>query len=289
MTIPSTNEAIADKLREMADVLEQQQAETFRVSAYRAAAKSLIVLPTPVERIWKSEGLPGLIELPAIGRGIGAAIAEMLSTGRWAQLQRLTGAMEPEQLFQTLPGIGPKLAERIHDELHADTLEELELAAHDGRLASVPGVGERRAQAVRALLAERLGHRRIRRTETSKTDEQPPVNMLLDVDTEYRDRAAKGALRRIAPKRFNPSGEAWLPVLHTRRGDLQFTALFSNTRKAHELAKTRDWVIIYYHRDSAPESQCTVVTETSGALAGRRVVRGREGECAAHYASASAI
>jgi hypothetical protein len=60
-------------------------------------------------------------------------------------------------------------------------------------------------------------------------------------------------------------------------------------RKAHELGKTKDWVVVYFHLDSEPESQCTVVTETRGPLAGRRVVRGREGECAGYYAEAPAI
>jgi hypothetical protein len=114
------------------------------------------------------------------------------------------------------------------------------------------------------------------------------VALLLDVDREYRQKADAGELRVIAPKRFNPSGEAWLPVFHAARGDWRLTALFSNTRKAHELGKTRDWVVIYFHLDSEPESQCTVVTETHGPLAGRRVVRGREGECAVHYAEAPA-
>jgi DNA uptake protein ComE-like DNA-binding protein len=52
--------------------------------------------------------------LPGIGRGIAMAIMEMLSTGRWSQLERLRGSLQPEQLFQTLPGIGPELAARIH-------------------------------------------------------------------------------------------------------------------------------------------------------------------------------
>ena len=60
---------------------------------------------------------------------------EMVTTGRWSQLERLQGAVQPEQLFQTLPGIGPELAARIHEALHVDTLEALELAAHDGSLA----------------------------------------------------------------------------------------------------------------------------------------------------------
>jgi hypothetical protein len=112
------------------------------------------------------------------------------------------------------------------------------------------------------------------------------VAVLLDVDREYREAAAAGRLSRIAPRRFNPSGQAWLPVLHTERDHWQITALFSNTGRAHELGKTRDWVVIYFHTDTQAEGQRTVVTETHGALAGRRVVRGREEECRPASASA---
>jgi hypothetical protein len=111
--------------------------------------------------------------------------------------------------------------------------------------------------------------------------------MLLEVDREYRERAVAGNLRKIAPRRFNPTGEAWLPILHTQRDDWHFTALFSNTARAHELAKTDDWVVFYFHTDQGPEAQRTVVTETYGPMAGRRVVRGREGECAELYAAAA--
>jgi putative hydrolase len=113
--------------------------------------------------------------------------------------------------------------------------------------------------------------------------EEPPVEMLLDVDREYRDAAAAGRLPRIAPRRFNPTGEAWLPILHTERDHWYFTALFSNTFRAHALERTRDWVVVYFHADARPEGQRTIVTETSGALEGRRVVRGREGECETAY------
>jgi hypothetical protein len=284
--VAPVNSTVADKLREMAGVLEQQEADGFRITAYRRAANTLESLEPSVEEIVQSDGLPGLLELPGIGRGIGLAIMEMVTTGRWSQLERLQGSLQPEQLFQTLPGIGPELATRIHGELHVDTLEALELAAHDGRLATVSGIGHRRAAAIRAAIAERLGHRHIRQLLASK--QAPPVALLIDVDREYRDKADAGELRMIAPKRFNPSGEAWLPVFHAARGDWRLTALFSNTRKAHELGKTKDWVVIYYHLDTEPESQCTVVTETRGPLAGRRVVRGREGECSVHYAEAPA-
>jgi hypothetical protein len=112
---------------------------------------------------------------------------------------------------------------------------------------------------------------------------EPSIEVLLDVDREYREKAAAGRLVTIAPRRFNPTGEAWLPVLHTERGDWHFTALFSNTARAHELKRTRDWVVLYFHADTQAEVQRTVVTETQGALTGRRVIRGREAECRAYY------
>lgn len=112
----------------------------------------------------------------------------------------------------------------------------------------------------------------------------PDVGLLLEIDREYREKAAAGVLPKIAPRRFNPGHEAWLPVLHTRFGPWRFTALYSNTELAHDLNRTRDWVVICFddgERDD--EGQATVVTEWRGALMGRRVVRGREPECATHY------
>jgi putative hydrolase len=117
--------------------------------------------------------------------------------------------------------------------------------------------------------------------------EQPAVEVLLDVDREYREKARAGVLPRIAPRRFNPDREAWLPVLHARHGPWHFTALFSNTELAHQLHRTYDWVVIFFADDNE-EGQATVVTERRGKLAGRRVVRGREPECDRYYDSAGA-
>jgi hypothetical protein len=110
----------------------------------------------------------------------------------------------------------------------------------------------------------------------------PGAGLLLDVDREYREKAASGVLKKITPRLFNPSNEAWLPVLHTRFGPWRFTALYSNTERAHELYRTHDWVVINFDDDES-HGRSTVVTEYHGALKGRRVVRGREPECAAYY------
>lgn len=270
------NHVIADRLREAAELLEQQGANPFRVSAYRRGADTLASLAEDASTLLECQGRAGLEALPAIGRSLASAIAEMATTGRWAQLERLRGAAAPETLFQSIPGIGPELARRLHDELQVDTLEALELAAHDGRLERVKGIGSRRAAALRATLAAMLA--RTRRTPHVPASE-PGVDLLLDVDADYRSRAAAGDLPRIAPRRFNPAGEAWLPILHTDRGPWHLTALFSNTARAHELGRTDDWVVVYFHGDDHEEGQRTIVTETRGRLTGQRVVRGREAEC----------
>lgn len=71
-------------------------------------------------------------------------------------------------------------------------------------------------------------------------------------------------------------------MLHTIRGQRHYTALFSNTARAHEQQKTRDWVVLYYDgRDGEP--RCTVVTSEFGRLKGRRILRGREDECEELY------
>lgn len=270
------NQLIAGKLLELADLLEQQTANPFRVNAYRRAAQTVSGCREPVAELAECEGIEGLDRLPGIGRSIALAIQEMVRTGRWTQLERLRGSLDPEQVFQSIPGIGPELAKRIHDVLEIETLAELELAAHDGRLTQVRGVGPRRARMIAAALAHMLQRRP---AHPPLPAAEPDVDTLLNVDREYRDKAAAGKLRRIAPRRFNPEAEAWLPILHTQRGDWQFTALFSNTARAHDLGKTGDWVVLYFHSDHGPEGQRTVVTETSGPLEGRRVVRGREAEC----------
>lgn len=282
--LPSPENAqIAHQLRQAAEVLQAQRANPFRVGAYRKAAASIEQYDGSVRDLFARAGREGLETLPGVGPGIAAAIAEMLETGRWSQLERLRGSLNPEALFQTVPGIGPEFAQRIHDALGVDTLEALEVACHDGTLARVPGVGARRNAAIRAALAEILDRARLRRRSVPSAAEEPPVALLLDVDREYRDKAAANALPTIAPRRFNPTHEAWLPVLHTRRGDWHFTALFSNTAKAHQLARTRDWVVLYFDGDRHAERQRTIVTEQRGALAGQRVVRGRESECRSHY------
>jgi hypothetical protein len=263
---------VAMRLSEMATLLDAQGGNPYRAAAYRKAADTVGALGRDLREIHAQQGLPGLDALPGVGPRIAAAIAEMLATGGWRQLEHVRGDADPAARLHAVPGIGVALAHRLHEVLGVDTLEALEVAAHDGRLEAVPGVGPRRAAAIRASLAQMLGRRRPPRPAGAK----PTVAQLLDVDREYRAAAQAGRLPTIAPRRFNPAGEAWLPVLHTARGDWLFTALFSNTARAHQLGRVHDWVVIYAEHPDQGERQYTVVTAAHGDAAGRRLVRGRE-------------
>ncbi|MGA7801938.1 MAG: helix-hairpin-helix domain-containing protein [Gammaproteobacteria bacterium] len=277
----TVNRRVADQLREIGDLLEVQGAGGFRVSAYRRAAATVERLSADLQALIQAQGIEGLEALPGIGAGIARAIYEIVATGRSSRLDGLQGALDPERLFRAIPGVGPALAERLHHTLQVDTLEGLEMAAHDGRLDAVEGVGARRAAAIRSALEGMLGRRRRPRPAPGS---EPPVEVLLEVDRRYREQAAAGRLPTIAPRRFNPTGESWLAVWHTQRDRWHFTALYSNTARAHDLKRTRDWVVLYFYDDRHQEGQYTVVTEHQGALKGRRVVRGRELECREYYA-----
>jgi len=277
------NYTAAEKLRELADLLEQQQANPFRVAAYRRAADTIEDHRADLREVLAKEGLAGLDKIPNIGKGIAGSIQELARSGRLSRMERLRGQLEPENLFQTVPGVGPVLARQIHEALGVDTLEELEIAAHDGRLERVEGIGPRKARAIRASLESML--KRLRGSTDRYARPAPPIEILLDVDREYLEKAAAGALPTIAPKRFNPEHESWLPVLHTDRGEWHFTVLFSNTARAHELGRTEDWVVVYFYDHDHQEGQQTIVTETRGSLIGKRVVRGREKDCRRYYAT----
>jgi putative hydrolase len=277
----SLNQQVAMKLAQAADLLEQQGANPFRVSAYRRASETVSRLRQDIGELTESGGTAGLIQLPNIGKGIASAIHEMVTTGNWVQLQRLRGTLDPVHLFRTVPGVGPKMAEQINERLHIDTLEALEAAAYDGRLEQVPGMGVRRVAGIRNSLATLLG--KTRRQPQMAVGHGPDIETLIEVDREYRQQAEQGKLPLISPRRFNPEGKAWLPVLHTDRDGWHFTLLYSNTARAHELKRTHDWVVAYFYDDHHQEGQCTLVTETRGPLTGERIIRGRELECRDYY------
>ncbi|MBT8493329.1 MAG: hypothetical protein KJO07_09760 [Deltaproteobacteria bacterium] len=295
--VASDNASIAAAFQRTGELLRAQGANPYRVRAYRQAAATLETMAEPVAEVLSSRGRKALVALPTIGEGLAAAIEEIISDGRYRLLERLEGETAPEDLFASIPGIGEELAERIHENLDIETLEELEIAAYDGRLDAVPGFGPERLEGVRDHLAsvlDRSARRRARKRRLSQSDAGPAVEFdgeahplprvhaLLTVDEDYRSLADQDRLPKIAPRRFNPDGKRWLPVWHTDLDGFDLTVMYSNSASAHQLGKTLDWVVVYFEK-GGQEEQCTIVTEFRGELAGRRVIRGREAECAELY------
>lgn len=276
----ASNVAIAERLIEAAGLLDRQGADKAPVRAYARAAEAVAEHRRDVTAL----GFDALAAL--LGETIAAAVVEMARGRRWPFLDRLRGDADPPALFRTVPGMGVQTAARIHDELHIDTLTALETAAADGRLASVRGLGPRRVAVLRAALAERLHHVRGRsHPSAGAVLSEPTAEAILAADALYRMQAEAGRLPRLAPRRLNAEGRAWLPILHTRRGDWRFTALYANSAQARGDGRDEDWVSVVFHDGVQREGQRAVFTAISGDLAGRRVIQGREAECRGFYAA----
>jgi hypothetical protein len=276
-----SNSEVAKLLDEIGKLLRLRGASPFRVAAYHKAAATVRAAKEPLAGVFEREGFRGLEQLPRVGESLAKKIGEMFRLGKSRSLERLRRKQAAGDLLITLPSIGPRLADRIRGTLGGDSLEEVFVAAHDGRLRRIAGLGRKRVQAIRDSLAARLDapgppRRRV------PTIAEPAVADLLDIDREYRAQASQGQLLTVVPKRFNPTAAAWLPILRTTRHGRHFSAHYANTANSHRFGHLRDWVVIFCE-DKETFGHWTVVTATHGALRAKRVVRGRERECQEHY------
>ncbi|MCB0322949.1 MAG: hypothetical protein KDD69_05225 [Bdellovibrionales bacterium] len=272
---------VTDAFREYAGLLERQGANPFRARAYRGAADVLPLLEANVLDLGRHGCVDELLALPSIGTAIAQAIIELAQTGRWFNLELVRDRSAPISLFQSLPGVGPELAKRIVDTLAVQTLEDLEIAVHSERIFAVPGIGPRRAAALRAELAEKL--KRIPGKSVPE-DRQPPVSLLLAIDRDFRALARRMQLRTVRQRRFNPMGES-APRLERTVGQWRCTAMYSNSPLAHTLKRQGEWVLILYETQDHCQGYAAAVTARNGVAAGQRVIRGREQECLQWYAA----
>jgi len=136
------NADIARAFGEIADLLEIEQANPFRIRAYRNAARVVEELPFDLsERLAGGAQLP---KLPGIGPDLSAKIREIAASGTCALLEKLKREL-PAGLSELLhiPGLGPKRVQRLYQELDVQTPEQLYRAARDGRLRVLAGFGEK--------------------------------------------------------------------------------------------------------------------------------------------------
>jgi DNA polymerase (family X) len=146
------NAQVAAQFELLADLLDLQGAEPFRVVAYRRAAQRMRESAASVAEL----ALAGKAkDLPGIGKTIEEKIVEIVERGRLEALERREAAIPPEVvLFMRLPGLGPKTAARIWRELGVTTLEELKAAAEQERLRTLAGLGAKTEERILKALAE---------------------------------------------------------------------------------------------------------------------------------------
>jgi DNA polymerase (family 10) len=155
--MPITNADLAAAFEQVADLLELQNANPFRVRAYRNAARMVGELKLDLAAaVAQGKALP---KLPGIGADLAGKIQEFASTGHLALLDRLRKEL-PAGVTDLLavPGLGPKRVRALYDELHVHSLAQLLRAARDGRVRGLHGFGakteEHIAQAIERHLVQ---------------------------------------------------------------------------------------------------------------------------------------
>ena len=146
--MPVVNATIAAIFDEIADLLDIQGANPFRIRAYRNAARTTGGLAHDIKSIAADAGK--LKELPGIGDDLAAKIQEIVATGKCEFLERLRKQVPPAvaELLR-IPGLGPKRVRMLYQELEVQTLDQLLRAARDGRVRELPGFGAKTAQNLR--------------------------------------------------------------------------------------------------------------------------------------------
>lgn len=153
-----TNDAIADRLLAFAALLDLADASPYAARAYRRAAEVVRATPAPVAELVHTGRVR---ELRGIGPGIESRLRELVETGEIAELRELESELQPELIgLGRLLGLGSRRTLDIGRALGISTADELRLAAEEGRLRSVPGVGPTTEARIRTALQERPRPRR---------------------------------------------------------------------------------------------------------------------------------
>lgn len=150
--MPIHNADIAAIFEEIAELLEIQDANPFRVRAYRNASRMIGELGREAATIIESgQELP---KIPGIGADLLAKIHEIVDTGRCHFLDELRSQLPPTitELLH-IPGLGPKRVKMLYDSLRVETLEQLAKAAQAGRIRELPGFGEKTEHMILEALA----------------------------------------------------------------------------------------------------------------------------------------
>ncbi|HUM81071.1 MAG TPA: helix-hairpin-helix domain-containing protein, partial [Methanothrix sp.] len=167
------NREVAEILYQMAELLELQAENRFKIIAYSKAARAIEGLPEDVALVCREGRLRGI---PGVGRAIADKVGEYLQTGKIAAHQELLAKTPPglAELLQ-ISGLGPKTVSLLQDKLNVTNLEQLEIAAREHRIRRLPRMGPtRESNIIKAI--ERYKKRSTRILYSSA---EPVVNQIL--------------------------------------------------------------------------------------------------------------
>jgi DNA polymerase (family 10) len=195
--MPVHNADIAAVFAKIADLLEIESANPFRIRAYRNAARILGELGRDVRgMVEKGENLA---ELPGIGDDLSRKVQEIVTTGTCGLLHKLEGELPPAITeLLNIPGLGPKRVRALWQELHVHTLDELQRAAREGKIQALPGFGEKTERNILEAVQARA---------------RTPGRMLLAVAVQYAEglagylRATPGAKEVVVAGSFRRGRE----------------------------------------------------------------------------------
>lgn len=144
------NRDVAAAFDEIADLLEFQNANPFRVRAYRHAARRIKDLSEPLANV-AADPHRDVTDIEGIGKDLAQKIAELLSTGSIAMLDQLRSEIPGGVLAMVrIPGMGPKKAAALHKELGISSLDELKAACEADRIQGLKGFGKKTQEKILA-------------------------------------------------------------------------------------------------------------------------------------------
>lgn len=141
-----SNKEVAQLLSTVADILLISEENVFRINAYRNAAEAIDNLGQDINRVFEEGNLE---KIPNVGKGLAAALRELLTTGEVKDFEALKAKVPLGVLeMMQVPDMGPKKARRLWQEVGITSVEELKTAAEAGKLRSLKGFGEKSEQKI---------------------------------------------------------------------------------------------------------------------------------------------
>lgn len=146
-SMPKVNDAIAERLFEVAELLEVKEANPFRVRAYRNAATAIQRHPQKITEMVEDDR--DLTQLQGVGNDIANKIKEIVLSGELDQLQNLKQEIAPDVVkLLSIPGLGAKRVQRLQEELNVESVADLRQAAMQNKVQKVSGFGEKLEQKI---------------------------------------------------------------------------------------------------------------------------------------------